>query len=103
MLLCKELYDSSESASTRQDDPEQVAIPESWKGVKVRAAPYKAADPPGWNPPGSLTCVGAAGGALGRQIVPASNHLAPVPSMPAYININQHQIATPPKNKSFGQ
>ena len=55
---------------------EELAIPESWKGVKVRAAPYKAADPPGWNPPGSLTCAGEAGGALGRQTVPASKAIS---------------------------
>lgn len=60
-------------------DQEEVAIPESWKGVKVRAAPCKAADPPGWNPPGSLTCLGEAGGVPGRQTVPASNRSAPVP------------------------
>ena len=54
---------------------QELAIPASWKGVKVRAAPCKAADPPGWTPPGSLTCVGEAEGVLGRQTVPASNQV----------------------------
>lgn len=61
---------------------EELAMPESWKRVKVRAAPYKPADPPGWNlfgwkPLDSQTYVGGAGGVLGRQTVPVMSNQHP--------------------------